>query len=433
MQMAKFFGNWIISFGRLFSTPVFWLAKNIYRFLILPSYRLSMRSRKHWQKVVGPAKNKLLAPLTAKPVVHAVVIVLVFTVTAANLHASTIPPTTGENSMLFTLIGSDENELIEETANQPRVVTSMSYLGSGYGVSVGQSASMTSQPASRNDQIALLTTGGNAVSLTPVLPGASREASSIRKIRTDIETYLVQSGDTISTIAANFGLSQSTILWANNMGPRDYIKPGQKLKILPVDGVTYTVKKGDTLSKLAKLHDVSEADIREYNKLEEGEALSVKQELLIPGGKVIYTAPVLARAPIINRLRDVLVNPSPNAGNASMIWPTSGHVITQYWGWKHTGVDIDGDYDSPIYASDAGVVEIAGWGTGYGIQAVLNHENGYKTRYGHMSKIFVTPGQRVTKGEVLGMVGTTGHSTGTHLHFEVYVNGKRNNPLLYVR
>ena len=431
--MAKFLGTWIISFGRLFSAPVFWLAKKAYRLLILPTYRLGVRSRKYWNKAVGPTKHKMLAPLTAKPVVHGVVILLVFTVTAANLHASTVPPSTGENSMLFTLIGSDETELIEETANQNRAVTSLSYLGPAYGVSVMQASLATNTPVVRNDQIALLTTGGSAVSLTPVMPGASRDATRVRKIRTDVETYVVQSGDTISTIAANFGLSQNTILWANNMGPRDFIKPGQKLKVLPVDGVTYTVKKGDTISKLAKTYNVSEDDIRDYNKIEEGQALSVKQELLIPGGKVIYQAPVIVRAPIIDRIRDVLVNPSPDAGSLSMIWPTSGHVITQYWGWKHTGVDIDGDYDSPIYASDAGVVEIAGWGTGYGIQAVLNHENGYKTRYGHMSKIFVTPGQRVKKGEVLGMVGTTGNSTGTHLHFEVYVNGKRNNPLLYVR
>ena len=116
-----------------------------------------------------------------------------------------------------------------------------------------------------------------------------------------------------------------------------------------------------------------------------------------------------------------------------MIWPTSGHVITQYWGWSHTGVDIDGHYDSPIYATEAGTVAVAGWGTGYGIQAVVNHEGGYKSRYAHMSKIFVTPGQAVAKGEVIGMVGTTGRSTGTHLHFEIYVNGTRVNPLLYVR
>ncbi len=96
-------------------------------------------------------------------------------------------------------------------------------------------------------------------------------------------------------------------------------------------------------------------------------------------------------------------------------------------------MDVDGHYDSPIYASESGVVEVSGWGRGYGIQSVVNHENGYKTRYAHMSQIYVSVGQRVSKGEVIGMIGTTGFSTGTHLHFEVYVNGVRKNPLLYVR
>lgn len=422
--------------GRMFSTPVFWLAKIIYRYIILPAYRLNMTLRKQWKKSVGPAKNRILYPLTAKPVAHIVVAVLIFTVTAANLHASTLPPSTGENSILFTLISGDENDLIEETAGQTRTGASSSYFGAAYGVSA-QQAVFASASVANTDHIALLTNGGSAVAMAPVMPGAERTAQRTRKVRTDVEIYTVQSGDTISTIAAAFGLQQNTILWANDMGARDYIRPGQKLKILPIDGITYTVKKGDTISKLSKTYSVSEEDIRETNNIEEGEALAISQELLIPGGKVIYTAPTttIARAPVIDRIIDAISKPvaSPESDSASMIWPTSGHVITQYWGWQHTGVDIDGHYDSPIYASDAGVVEIAGWGTGYGVQSVINHENGYKTRYAHMSKIFVTPGQRVNKGEVIGMVGTTGRSTGTHLHFEVYVNGKRANPLLYVR
>ncbi len=436
LTVAKLLGSWIVSLGRVFSAPIFWLAKALYRFILLPLYRLGVQGRTYFKKIFAPAKNKLVYPLTAKPVIHVVVILMIFTVTAANLHASTLPPSTGESSVLFSLIGGEETELIEETANQSRGTTSLSYLGPAYGVSTAQVALTTTPAATGHDQIALLTTGGNAVALTPVLPGVDRSATRTRKIRTDVESYIVQSGDTISTIAGAFGLSQSTILWANNMGVRDYIKPGQELKILPVDGVIYKIKKGDTMSKLAKQYGVSEDSIREYNDLDEDAPLTVSQDLIIPGGKVIYVAPtVVVRAPIIDRIVDAITNttPSPEAGKASMIWPTSGHVITQYWGWNHTGVDIDGHYDSPIYASDSGVVEIAGWGTGYGIQSVLNHENGYKSRYAHMSKIFVTPGQRVTKGEVIGMVGTTGRSTGTHLHFEIYVNGKRANPLLYVR
>lgn len=432
--IAKLLGSGIVFAGRMFSTPVFWLAKKTYRYIVLPSYRLAMTVRKQWKKSLGPTKSRWLYPLTTKPVAHIVVATLIFTVTAANLHASTLPPSAGENSILFSLIGGDDTELIEETAAQTRNTASASYLGIAYGVSAQQVA-VAQAAAPTGDHLALLTTGGSAVAMAPVMPGAERAIQRSRKVRTDVETYVVQGGDTISSIAASFGLLQSTILWANDLGARDYIRPGQSLKILPVDGVMYTVKKGDTLSKLAKQYSVSEEDIVDTNDLEEGQTLAVAQELLIPGGKrIVAPAPVIARAPVIDRIIDAITpGPSPESDSVTMIWPTSGHVITQYWGWQHTGVDIDGHYDSPIYASDSGVVEIAGWGTGYGIQSVVNHENGYKTRYAHMSKIFVTPGQRVNKGEVIGMVGTTGRSTGTHLHFEVYVNGKRANPLLYVR
>jgi murein DD-endopeptidase MepM/ murein hydrolase activator NlpD len=119
---------------------------------------------------------------------------------------------------------------------------------------------------------------------------------------------------------------------------------------------------------------------------------------------------------------------------AKLLWPTSGHVITQYYGWKHTGVDIDGDYSSPLYAAADGTVQKAGWNSGgYGLMILIDHPNGMTTRYGHASKLFVKAGDSVKKGQVIAMMGTTGRSTGTHLHFEVYVNGKRTNPLAYTQ
>jgi murein DD-endopeptidase MepM/ murein hydrolase activator NlpD len=117
-----------------------------------------------------------------------------------------------------------------------------------------------------------------------------------------------------------------------------------------------------------------------------------------------------------------------------LLWPTTQHSITQYYGWKHTGVDLDGDYTDAIYAAEDGTVVEAGWNSGgYGLQVVIDHGNGFKTRYGHSSKLFVKVGDKVTRGETIAMVGTTGRSTGTHLHFEVYLNGKRTNPLAYIR
>ena len=106
-------------------------------------------------------------------------------------------------------------------------------------------------------------------------------------------------------------------------------------------------------------------------------------------------------------------------------------MITQYYGWRHTGLDIDGHYDSPIYASHDGTVTTAGWNSGgYGLQILVSGD-GFTTRYAHSSKMFVKVGDTVKKGDVIAMVGTTGRSTGTHLHYEVYVNGSRVNPLSY--
>jgi murein DD-endopeptidase MepM/ murein hydrolase activator NlpD len=117
-----------------------------------------------------------------------------------------------------------------------------------------------------------------------------------------------------------------------------------------------------------------------------------------------------------------------------LLWPTTQHSITQYYGWNHTGVDLDGDYVDAIYASADGVVETAGWNSGgYGLMIFIDHQNGMKTRYAHASKMFVKAGDRVKKGQVIAMVGTTGRSTGTHLHYEVYLNGKRQNPLKYIK
>lgn len=433
---VKFLGSWLKELNHVLIAPLFWLTRRCFRYLLLPIYSQAIKIRQAWHKMFKPAKNKFLYVLIARPLLHVVVVLLIFTVTAANLHARTLPPSAGEGSILFSLVGGDELELIEETAANSRPTASLSYLGPAYALSGQHMMLAAAIPAT--DRLALVTSGGSAVSLAPAPSGAIRDTRTLRKNRSDIETYTVQSGDTISTIAQSFGLKSSTILWANNMGPTDYIRPGQQLKILPTDGIIYKVKKGDTLSKLAKLYDVSETEIIEQNHLEEDAALTVSIELLIPGASQRATiAPPtrIAQTPIIDRIADAIKRPgsSPNSGNTSMIWPTSGHVITQYWGWSHTGVDIDGHYDSPIYATEAGTVAVAGWGTGYGIQAVVNHEGGYKSRYAHMSKIFVTPGQAVAKGEVIGMVGTTGRSTGTHLHFEIYVNGTRVNPLLYVR
>jgi murein DD-endopeptidase MepM/ murein hydrolase activator NlpD len=120
--------------------------------------------------------------------------------------------------------------------------------------------------------------------------------------------------------------------------------------------------------------------------------------------------------------------------NQKLQWPTSGHSITQkYNPPEHTGLDIDGEFDSPVYAAEAGVVEFVGENEGYGNTYIINHGNGLKTLYAHLSKMFAKVGQQVARGEVLGLIGDTGWATGTHLHFEVMVNEEKQNPEEYIK
>jgi len=116
-----------------------------------------------------------------------------------------------------------------------------------------------------------------------------------------------------------------------------------------------------------------------------------------------------------------------------MIWPTQGYRITQYYSWRHFAVDIANKRGTPIYATDTGVIQYVGWSIGYGYNIIIDHGGSKKTRYAHLSKFYVKTGQKVGKGESIGAMGSTGWSTGPHLHFEVIINGRKHNPLNYIR
>ena len=121
------------------------------------------------------------------------------------------------------------------------------------------------------------------------------------------------------------------------------------------------------------------------------------------------------------------------SGTGDWVWPTDWRVITQYFTWKHTGIDIDGDYTTNNYASADGVVIYSGWRRGYGETVEVDHGNGIVTRYAHNSALYVKTGDVVSAGQAVARTGSTGRSTGSHIHFEVIVNGKFKNPLDYVR
>lgn len=244
----------------------------------------------------------------------------------------------------------------------------------------------------------------------------------------DIEVYHVVPGDTVARIASTYGVSEDTILWANDIPSSGFIRSGDELKILPTSGVTHTVKEGETLSGIAKKYKVDPEDILDYNFLEDEDFVVAGSELVIPDGvKEAAPAPKIAARPDDVTKFNVPDDFAPSI--AGLIWPvpTSSH-INQRFSRRHPGVDVQARY-VPTIAAAEGIVELSGWQRGYGYTIVLNHGNGLKTRYAHASKLLVSAGEQVIAGQQILISGNTGRSTGAHLHFEIIKNGVRINPL----
>lgn len=254
------------------------------------------------------------------------------------------------------------------------------------------------------------------------------------KPRAEIIDYLVKPGDTISGIASKFGVSLDTIRWANNLSSIDAIKPGQTLKILPVTGIAHKVKRGETIYSIAKNYSTETQGIVDFpfNSFSDDETfeLAVGQVLIVPDGVEPKVEPWAPGAYVAQK--------TPDAGTISatgqFIWPASG-TLSQLYRWYHKGIDISNKGAPPILAADAGKVVISGWpdNIGYGNRVLIDHGNGYQTLYGHLARIYVVAGQTVKRGDQIGQMGSTGRSTGVHLHFEIRKNDQAINPVEYLK
>ncbi|HNY04459.1 MAG TPA: M23 family metallopeptidase [Candidatus Woesebacteria bacterium] len=246
----------------------------------------------------------------------------------------------------------------------------------------------------------------------------------------ELMEYRVVEGDTISSIAQKYGVSIDTILWENNLKSVEAIKPNQIIKILPVTGVKHTVKRGETIYSIAKYYGVDAQNIIDYpfNSFSNDEtfALVAGQELIVPEG--IKPKEIITGTKYIART----VAPIPGVvGEGNFMWPTSG-VITQRYSWYHPAVDIANASNPPVVAAATGSVVQAGWNVGgYGYYVVVDHGNGFQTLYAHLlnNSIVVKAGDKVSQGQKLGTMGSTGRSTGTHLHFEIKSGSGKINPL----
>ena len=390
----------------------------------VPMYRGIFFSRRWIHKIFLPAKSRFFYILSNRYSIHAFIIALIAVVGIANIQTRNVRAETfGQKSVLYSLVSVDDSQTVET------VVAGKDVLLSGGAMSYMSDAIENTGPHTDTDFYPEENVNGT-VSVPSTVPSRDR-----------IETYTIVEGDTIGRIAVKFNLSVSSILSANDLSLRSTLHLGDTLKILPEDGVLYTVSRGDTLSRIASKYSIDATEISRANGFNDGQTLRIGAEILLPGASEIAPSQAIARRSV--SVKDIFVpspvqsspkNVQPVSSTASgWVWPTNWHIITQYYSWKHTGIDIDGDYTTFSLAAHDGIVSYAGWRSGYGLTIEIDHGNGLKTRYGHNSKIFVNTGDTVNAGEKLAQTGTTGRSTGTHLHFEVIKNGKFQNPLEYVR
>ncbi len=250
------------------------------------------------------------------------------------------------------------------------------------------------------------------------------------KPRDKIVDYEVLGGDTLASIAKKFDISVDTIKWANDL-KSDTIKPSQVLKIPPVTGVVHKVASGENIYSIAKKYKVDAQNIVNFpfNDFADLDtfALTPGQILYVPNGVIEEEGAPSVPGPTYAQVQAGV------KGSFSFIWPTSG-IITQYPVWYHMALDIANSSAPAVLASDTGTVIFSGCVRySYGCHIIIDHGNGYQTLYGHMSVLIVQAGQVVSKGQQIGVMGSTGNSSGTHLHFEIRSGGTLLNPLNFLK
>lgn len=421
---------------------IIWVGRTLYRILaiiakkiILPFLISIYKIIKRFSKALEPTERQITFAVSHRRFLHIVLGSLVLLVSGGNIYARTKNIVyTGEQSVLYRYLSGEEELVVESGA--PKLNDEQDIADNTLGDQAADAQNNFGESPETEGSAALIELG--ALMPGTVLPPGTPH-------RTQVEKYIVANGDTLSGIADKFGISIATILWENKLTVRDYIKPGQELSILPSSGVSYTVKSGDTVNKIATTFNASVDEIISWNNLSD-EKIAKGQALFIPGGQI--AAPVAPKPKAIASPVKILTTPpaAVDAGKTDLLWPAASHRISQYYGvWelgrkslgRHTGLDLDGDTGDTIYAADDGIVTHSGCGVsckkGYGYYVDIDHGNGIITRYGHASRLLVSSGDQVHRGDPIMLMGSTGFSTGSHLHFEVRLNGKVTNPLPYIK
>ncbi|HWI63857.1 MAG TPA: M23 family metallopeptidase [Symbiobacteriaceae bacterium] len=290
-----------------------------------------------------------------------------------------------------------------------------------------------------------------------------------------LETYTVREGDTLTAIADAYDTDMATLQSLNEAVAADSLHPGQELKVVKsFHGLTYAVQDGDTLESVSRAYGIDADEIRYANGLQIDAGLKEGEVLFLPGARPARSRMVVSRgearpetravatATVERPVAEIAPKPAPApapaaptpaappppapqpvaaakpAAGEGWIWPIDGGDRSSEYGWRsdigdfHEGIDIAVPAGTPAKATKSGVVAMAGWDGGYGICVIIDHGDGTKSRYAHASALLVSVGQQVAQGQAVIAVGSTGHSTGNHLHFEIIVNGKPQNPRNYL-
>lgn len=255
---------------------------------------------------------------------------------------------------------------------------------------------------------------------TPPVP-APPQVEERKEERPSIFVHKVNSGETLWDIATAYGTTVDSILSANNLSNPNMISIGQELNILSVKGVLHQVATGESLWEISERYNVAMDEITRVNEISDPSRLQPNMRLVIPGATVL-------------RPRDVLV--VNGQLQRAFDWPLQGRISSPFgprWGRMHNGLDIAVPTGTQVRATADGRVSFAGWNGGYGILVIIDHGNGVETRYAHLSRLNVSAGQKVDRGQVIAFSGNTGVSTGPHLHYEIRYRNNPVNPQTYLK
>lgn len=440
LVVLKGIGRVLLILVRSLGVPFIIIWKLFLRQVAFVFYRLLLRAKLAATGVLPPVRRTFFAIFGHRYVVHAAVALIAVFVATSNIHAQGADlAQSGTQALFFDLLNISTGDYASPDSGDVNAESQLNNVLDG-----SATTSMMVAQASINDQEPL-TYDQSGVAVPHAVPGTDAGITELGDETILISkptAYTIQGGDTVSGIAKKFGISVNTILWANDMTARSLLKVGRDLTILPVSGVMHSVKRGETLGAIAKQYGTDIDKILAANRVQTASQIRIGESLVIPDGKPPVSAvrKVAPAPPVrLGDIRDVFKPPPEGVGaqeaaEGKLAWPTDQHLINQRYWSRHPGIDINGTLANHTYAADDGIVTFAGWNSGgYGNMILIDHGNGMITRYGHHSKLFVSVGDHVTKGQVIGEVGTTGHSTGPHLHFEIYVSGRRVNPLSYYR